>query len=266
MAELFLKFRPSKWLSTASKAQLLTHEEKGLFIDLIAMMMTEEIKVLSKSEKTEKSELPKVGNCFFSDFTLPLKLKTEKSKFELLISKLICFGLVFVENGILRSKFIDSCLLEIKSRSEINRENGMRGGRPKKPKNQDKDKDKDIKEKINKKESELLISETVTKSTLPEDLKSKFIEWLEVREVAHGSMPPRAQDAQLAKLLRLPEERRYIELENAIGGMWKNISDTRTMPEVPPMSNQEDNGNKDRIRKEEYQRRYGHLMRQGDEA
>jgi uncharacterized protein YdaU (DUF1376 family) len=86
------------------------------------------------------------------------------------------------------------------------------------------------KRKKTKKESFSLgfsISQSLEKSGLSEDIRKKFIDWLSVYELAHGIMAQQAQDIQIARLLKIPESRRMQELDNAIAGQWKNITDTR---------------------------------------
>ncbi|OGV45834.1 MAG: hypothetical protein A2017_18205 [Lentisphaerae bacterium GWF2_44_16] len=109
----YFNFDAQKWLSKNSKIQLLTHEEKGLFVDLFSMIFCE-------------------NGLLKHDDLLCRKLGMEKAKLSNCLNLFFELELVVLKNGFLSIKFISEQLKIIHAISEKRSEAGAKGGRPKK--------------------------------------------------------------------------------------------------------------------------------------
>ena len=201
----FFKFDGDEWLT--GKIQLLTAEEKGIFIDLIARIWKEKGKlqndeILHRLIRVEKATLSKALKAFFE------------------------IGIMEDKDGFLSVKFIDEQLSErdefIAKQSEI----GRLGGRPKKGL-KPKQKEESRKQKEDKEEVE---EEKPGRFSLTEKEKELFETWIGVWNNQHsngGTMPEATKGKQLELLLRIPQEYRIEALNAAIAGCWKHIHDPR---------------------------------------
>ena len=107
----FFKFDADSWLT--GKIQLLSAQEKGIFIDLLARIWKENgvlknTEVLHRLIRVQKATLSKSFEAFFQ------------------------LGIMEEKDGFLRVKFIDEQLEQRREYIEAQREIGRRGGRPKK--------------------------------------------------------------------------------------------------------------------------------------
>lgn len=102
----YFKFYVSEWIS--GKITLEKYETQGLFINICALYWQ------------------RSGNLTFTEIKRRLS-NGKPTAFESLLEN----GLIMVENDILTIKFLDDQMGDRKKLSEINRENGKLGGRPK---------------------------------------------------------------------------------------------------------------------------------------
>ncbi len=108
----YFDFDANKWLSISSKVQLLTHEQKGIFIDLIAMCLInngqiKNDKLLASKLKQTQANLSKSLECF--------------QELEILVEK----------DGFLRIKFISEKFDRINRIKQQRIEAGRKGGKAK---------------------------------------------------------------------------------------------------------------------------------------
>lgn len=111
MALNFFKFDASAWLT--GKIQLLSAEEKGVFIELIARIWYN-------------------GGEIKNDEILHRLLRVEKGTLSNALQAFFDLDIMYEEDGILRLKFVDEQISEINSYKEQQAEYGKLGGRPKK--------------------------------------------------------------------------------------------------------------------------------------
>ena len=107
----FFKFDSDAWLT--GKIQVLSAQEKGIFIDLLARIWKENgvlknTEILHRLLRVPKATLSKAFEAFFQ------------------------LGIMEEKDGFLRVKFIDEQLKQRREYIESQREIGRRGGRPKK--------------------------------------------------------------------------------------------------------------------------------------
>jgi hypothetical protein len=108
----YFKFYGNTWLSSMSKIQLCTHEQKGIFIDICAYCL--------------------VGNGWTdNDEFLAERLRVEKGSLSEALGRLLKLKLLVSDSSKLGVKFILKMLEEEKRRKKEASENGKKGGRPK---------------------------------------------------------------------------------------------------------------------------------------
>lgn len=157
MALNFFKFDASAWLT--GKIQLLSAEEKGVFVELIARIWYN-------------------GGEIKNDGILHRLLRVEKATLSNALQAFFDLEIMYEENGILRLKFVDEQISDINSFKEQQSEYGKRGGRP--PKGDQRVK-KPIKNKTeNKKEKEDTIVSSKEKPTLSPQYPESVDEVLEI--------------------------------------------------------------------------------------
>jgi len=108
----YFKFNAPTWLASTSKVQLLSYEEKGIFIELCALILME-------------------SGRLFNDEILHRKMRLEKPKLTNCLNLLLELNLLVLKDGFLSVKFITEALDNIASKRAILKENGRKGGRPK---------------------------------------------------------------------------------------------------------------------------------------
>jgi len=108
----YFRFVAPTWLAATSKIQLLNYEEKGIFIELCAMLLMENGKIKN-------------------DEMLHRKLRLEKAKLTSWLNLVSDLNLLVFDGEYLSVKFINEALCEMKERKKIYIENGKKGGRPK---------------------------------------------------------------------------------------------------------------------------------------
>jgi len=108
----YFKFIAPTWLASTSKVQLLNYEEKGIFIELCAMLLMENGRIKN-------------------DELLHRKLRIEKAKLSNCFNLLFELNLLVSDGKYLSVKFISEALFEMKTKSKILSQNGAKGGRPK---------------------------------------------------------------------------------------------------------------------------------------
>ena len=234
----FFKFSPESWLT--GKIQLLSTEEKGIFIELAA-------RIWQAGGSIEYTPL------------LHRVLRVEKGSLCNALASFVELDIVQISDGIVRMKFITEQISAVKEYSAKQSECGKLGGRPRKEKgcekgslydpsenkgcekgslenkkgtkaykDKDKDKDKDKERNIIQREkSPALVDAT---KIIGEDLAEAFRRWLTVWSAHHGGgkdMPPYQQEANLKVLYDLPEGIRKEAIERAIRGAWRAIHDIR---------------------------------------
>ena len=239
----FFKFSPESWLT--GKIQLLSTEEKGIFIELAA-------RIWQAGGSIEYTPL------------LHRVLRVEKGSLCNALASFVELDIVQISDGIVRMKFITEQISAVKEYSAKQSECGKLGGRPRKDKGcekgslydpsenkgcekgslenkkgspenkkgtkayKDKDKDKDKERNIIQREkSPALVDAT---KIIGEDLAEAFRRWLTVWSAHHGGgkdMPPYQQEANLKVLYDLPEGIRKEAIERAIRGAWRAIHDIR---------------------------------------
>ena len=232
----FFKFSPESWLT--GKIQLLSTEEKGIFIELAA-------RIWQAGGSIEYTPL------------LHRVLRVEKGSLCNALASFVELDIVQISDGIVRMKFITEQISAVKEYSAKQSECGKLGGRPRKEKGcekgslydpsenkgcekgslenkkgtkayKDKDKDKDKERNIIQREkSPALVDAT---KIIGEDLAEAFRRWLTVWSAHHGGgkdMPPYQQEANLKVLYDLPEGIRKEAIERAIRGAWRAIHDIR---------------------------------------
>lgn len=178
----YFKFNAPTWLAATSKIQLLNYEEKGIFIELCAMLLMENGRIKN-------------------DAMLHRKLRIEKAQLTNWLNLLSELNLLVSDGEYLSVKFIDKALFEMKTKSKILSQNGAKGGRPKsqqKPPSQNENKNY-IKENIKEKTPTLfLIPE---KLNTPE-FRSAWEKW--ESHCVENNKPLRAtqRDVTLMKLAR----------------------------------------------------------------
>ena len=105
----YFKFDAKTWLSKASKIQVLTFAEKGLFVELCSLCLLNH------------------GSVEDNDF-LSRKLSLDKQTFSEMKQALISASVLLSEDGKLSVKFINEQLCEMAEKSQINAVNGRTGG------------------------------------------------------------------------------------------------------------------------------------------
>ncbi len=105
----YFEFDATIWLSTMSKIQLCTHQEKGIFIDLCALCLLQ--------------------NGFFEDDEfLAERLKLDKAELSRCLNRLLKLKLLVSSGSRMSVKFILEKLNSMKTYSEKMAENGKKGG------------------------------------------------------------------------------------------------------------------------------------------
>ena len=226
----FFKFDAESWLT--GKVQVLTVDEIGIFINLAARIW-------------------KAGGSLKNDRFLPRLLGASRDQFDAAMQDFLELEIIAETDGFLRIKFLDDQLAE--RRAFINKcaEGGRKGKKvateqptsnpqgtltnPEAPTEQPaSNKKEERREKREDKERESISAPTPERvdfdKVLGENLAHGFRCWLNVWQDMHGDgrpMPIYTQEAQLARLLALPEDIRHETLKRAIGGCWKQIQDIR---------------------------------------
>jgi uncharacterized protein YdaU (DUF1376 family) len=243
----FFKFSPESWLT--GKIQLLSTEEKGIFIELAA-------RIWQAGGSIEYTPL------------LHRVLRVEKGSLCNALDSFVELDIVQISDGIVRMKFITEQISDVKEYSTKQSEYGKLGGRPrgsgnkgyekgslyypsenkgyekgslenkkgtpenkkgtKAYKDKDKDKDKDKERNIIQREKTPALVDAT--KIIREDLAEAFRRWLTVWSAHHGGgkdMPPYQQEANLKVLYDLPEGIRREAIERAIRGAWRAIHDIR---------------------------------------
>lgn len=210
----FFKFDALKWLSTSSKVQLLDHAEKGTFIDLLAMCWSE--------------------NGFFKvDDFLFRKLRVDKGTLTKRLQTLLDLEIISIKNDILSVKFIDSQIQERKEFLEQAKENGKKGGRPKRVP-QPKQKAESISRKKKEERKEPPISpqgEILFPDVLDtEEFKEAWTRWEKHMRELHKRITPTARDIQLINLAKEGHDR-AIRIINQSFNYRKLVFDLEDDPE-----------------------------------
>ena len=107
----FFKFDADSWLT--GKIQLLSAQEKGIFIDLLARIWKE-------------------NGCLKNTAVLHRLIRVQKATLSKSFEAFSQLGIMEEKDGFLRVKFIDEQLEQRREYIEAQREIGRRGGRPKK--------------------------------------------------------------------------------------------------------------------------------------
>ena len=245
MSMSFFKFSPENWLT--GKIQLLSTEEKGIFIELAA-------RIWQAGGSIEYTPL------------LHRVLRVEKGSLCNALASFVELDIVQISDGIVRMKFITEQMSAVKEYSAKQSEYGKLGGRPRGSENKgcekgslydpfenkgcekgslenkkgslenkkgtkaykDKDKDKDKERNIIQREKTPSLVDAT--KIIGEDLAEAFRRWLTVWSAHHGGgkdMPPYQQEANLKVLYDLPEGIRKEAIERAIRGAWRAIHDIR---------------------------------------
>ncbi len=209
MALNFFKFDASAWLT--GKIQLLSAEEKGVFIELVARIWFN-------------------GGEIKNDGILHRLLRVEKATLSNALQAFFDLEIMYEENGILRLKFVDEQISDINSFKEQQSEYGKRGGRPPKDNQRvekatlssekgDQRVEKPIKNKTeNKKEKEDTIVSSKEKPTLSQNYPESVEEVLEI-----------ASQPQCAARISREEAERYFVTRMASG--WVDAAGRKIAPE-----------------------------------
>lgn len=113
----YFKFDATLYLAATSKVQTLNYEEKGIFIELCAMLLMQNGRIKN-------------------DEVLHRQLRVSEKKLSNFISLLLKTKLLVSEGEYLSVKFISEAIDEMQKKSIILSENGQKGGRPKSKKKQ----------------------------------------------------------------------------------------------------------------------------------
>ena len=108
----FFKFVAPEWLAASSKVQMLNYEEKGLFIELCAILICEKGRIKH-------------------DDLLHRKLRIGKPELSRSLEQFMKLELVVSDGEYLSVKFISEALGEMHEERKKRIENGRKGGRPK---------------------------------------------------------------------------------------------------------------------------------------
>jgi uncharacterized protein YdaU (DUF1376 family) len=108
----YFTFDAMKWLSIDSRVQLLSYEEKGIFIELCARIFCE-------------------NGVLINDELLHRKMRIEKQLLTNCLNLLSELKLLLFEGNKMSVKFIDEEIKNVYEKSKTYSENGRKGGRPK---------------------------------------------------------------------------------------------------------------------------------------
>jgi len=223
----FFKFDAESWLT--GKIQVLPVDEIGIFINLAARIW-------------------KAGGSLKNDRFLPRLLGASRDQFDAAMQDFLELEIITETDGFLRIKFLDNQLEERAAFISKCAEGGRKGKKrtpeapgsnlqgtsndpaatpeaPASNKKEERREKKEDKESVNNAPAPVDIDKALGK-----DLADGFRRWLNVWQQTHGDgrpMPVYTQEAQLARLLGLPEEIRRGAVASAISGCWKQIQDIR---------------------------------------
>lgn len=219
----FFKFDAESWLT--GKVQVLTVDEIGIFINLAARIW-------------------KAGGSLKNDRFLPRLLGASREQFDAAMQDFLELEIITETDGLLRIKFLDNQLEERAAFISKCAKGGRKGKKttteqplstledtPEQPASNKKEERREQKEDKERENNNAPTPEPVDfDKVLGENLAHGFRCWLNVWQDMHGDgrpMPIYTQEAQLARLLALPEDIRHETLKRAIGGCWKQIQDIR---------------------------------------
>lgn len=225
----FFKFDTESWLT--GKIQILPVDEIGIFINLAARIW-------------------KAGGSLKNDRFLPRLLGASRDQFDAAMQDFLELEIITETDGVLRIKFLDDQLAE--RRAFINKcaEGGRKGKKatpeqpasdlegtsndpeatPEQPASNKREERREQKEEKESENNALAPAPVDFDKALGEGLADGFRRWLDVWQHTHGDgrpMPVYTQQAQLARLLHLPEDIRHDAVARAISGCWKQIQDIR---------------------------------------
>lgn len=169
----FFKFDCAAWLT--GKVQLLSAEEKGVFIEIVARIWYN-------------------GGTLKNDEILHRVLRVEKGTLSSALAVFFELGIMEEKEGVLSLKFVDEQLDEINSYKSQQAEFGKKGGRPKKGTLRV---EKPIKNKIEiKKEKEYTEVYSKKKPTLSPEYPSTVEEVLEIAALPQCAVRITREDAE----------------------------------------------------------------------
>lgn len=223
----FFKFDAESWLT--GKIQVLPVDEIGIFINLAARIW-------------------KAGGSLKNDRFLPRLLGASSDQFNAAMQDFLELEIITETDGFLRIKFLDNQLAERAAFISKCAEGGRKskkttpeqpasnlqgtsadpGATPEQPasnKKEERRDKKEDKERVNNAPAPVDFDKALGK-----ELAAEFRRWLKVWQDTHGDgrpMPVYTQEAQLARLLGLPENIRQKAVARAISGCWKQIQDIR---------------------------------------
>lgn len=226
----FFKFDAESWLT--GKVQVLTVDEIGIFINLAARIW-------------------KAGGALRNDRFLPRLLGASREQFDAAMQDFLELDIITETDGFLRIKFLDNQLEERAAFISKCAKGGRKGRKshaeqptsdlkgnsntpeetPEQPASNKKEERREQKEDKERESNNAPAPEPVDfDKVLGENLAHGFRCWLKVWQEMHGDgqpMPVYTQEAQLARLLALPEDIRHDAVKRAISGCWKQIQDIR---------------------------------------
>jgi len=221
----FFKFDAESWLT--GKVQSLPVDEIGIFINLAARIWKE-------------------GGALKNARFLPRLLGATREQFDAAMQDFLELEIIEEVDGFLRIKFLDDQLAERRAFISKCAEGGRKGKKatteqpasnlqgtfndpavtPEQPaSNKKEERRKKIEERENNAPAPVDFDKVLGKG-----LAQGFRRWLGVWQEMHGNgqpMPVYTQEAQIARLLGLPEDIRHDAVSRAISGCWKQIQDIR---------------------------------------
>lgn len=226
----FFKFDAESWLT--GKIQILPVDEIGIFINLAARIW-------------------KAGGSLKNDRFLPRLLGASREQFDAAMQDFLELDIITETDGFLRIKFLDNQLAERAAFISKCAEGGRKGKKtnpeqpastlqgtlttpeetPEQPASNKREERREKKEDKESENNNAPAPEPVDfDKALGKGLAQDFRRWLDVWQHTHGDgrpMPVYTQEAQLARLLGLPENIRHDAVARAISGCWKQIQDIR---------------------------------------
>jgi len=206
----YFKFNVLDWIK--GKVQLLSNEEKGIFIELCARIWCESGKLKN-------------------DDILHRLIRVEKAKFLLALKAFCELGILEEKDGYLSVKFLETQIIIGFQFIEKQRKNGAKGGRPQNPNKAHKKRveEKRVEEtRLEEKRGEEK-EESLPRPFEDPELEDFFQRWVAL----HPNMHPFRIDENRAEVLRISPKWRVHSVKLAIKGQWGQIYDKTPSDKTP---------------------------------